>query len=244
LSRGGESWCYRPGRTGVLCAVSGGLARELRTQFPHMASRVRTVANGVDTAEFGPDPVARQRVRAALGIGPAVPLAVFAGGDWERKGVRHAVRALAQAQAWHLAVAGEGDAEPLLAEARAEGTDARLHLLGPRRDMPAVYAASDAFVLPTAYETFSLVTYEAAASGLPLLVTRVSGVEDLLEDGHSGWFVTPDAGEIAGRLRALSADAEMAAAMGRAARAAAVRFSWEAMVAGYLEVYAAVDGPV
>lgn len=241
LARGGEAWCYRPARTRLLCAVSGGVADELRACFPPMERAVRAVANGVDARAFRPDADARRELRATLGVEDGVPLALFVGGDWERKGLPHAVDALALAPAWRLAVAGGGDPEPLLARARRAGTDARLLLLGPVREMPRLYAAADAFVLPTAYEAFPLVALEAAASGLPLLVARVNGVEELLEDGRAGWFVARDAEAIARRLNELHADPALAARMGAAARAAARRFSWEAMADGYLSLYAELE---
>jgi glycosyltransferase involved in cell wall biosynthesis len=234
----GEAWCYRPGRTGQLCAVSRGVAGELREQFPQMAGAVRTVPNGVDRAVFRPDPGLRRAQRAELELDDRAALAVFVGGDWERKGLARAIDALALSPAWHLAVAGTGDPAPHLARARAAGSDSRLHFLGSVRDTPRLYAAGDAFVLPTAYEAFPLVALEAAASGLPLLVTRVSGVEDLLRDGLSGWFVARDAGDIARRLNGLLADPTLARRMGAAARTSSLRFSWESMVEGYLALYA------
>jgi UDP-glucose:(heptosyl)LPS alpha-1,3-glucosyltransferase len=136
-----------------------------------------------------------------------------------------------------LAVAGDGDRGELSAQAQRSGTASRLHFLGPVQNMAPVYAAADAFVLPTAYETFSLVTYEAAATGLPLLVTRVNGVEDLLQEGRSGWFVSPDAKDIARRLNQLGSDRVLAGTMAEEARKAAAAFSWEAMTEGYLRAY-------
>lgn len=237
LALAGERWCYRRERTGLLCAVSGGVAEELRAHFPDMAGQVRTVPNGVDTSQFRPDPAPRSSTRAVLGIDEHARLALFVGGDWERKGLRSAVDALVHARGWHLAVVGQGDEAEMRRRARQAGVEERLHLLGPVEDPSPVYAAADAFVLPTAYETFSLVSFEAAASGLALLVTRVSGVEDLLQDGSNGWFITRDPGDIAGRLNALAADPDLLARMGAEARDAAGGFSWEAMVAGYLAVY-------
>jgi UDP-glucose:(heptosyl)LPS alpha-1,3-glucosyltransferase len=179
----------------------------------------------------------RPALRARLGIDDATPLALFAGGDWERKGLRHAVDALALAPEWHLAVAGPGDPSELSARARRAGCADRLTFLGRVTPMPPIFAAADAFVFPTAYEAFPLVALEAAASGLPLLATRVSGVEDLLRDGRNGWFVSPDGADIARRLNELAAARELARRMAGEARRAAAGFSWEAMKAGYLDVY-------
>ena len=240
MSRLAEDWCYRPARTRLLCPVSRGVEGELRRAFPDMAGSLRTVPNGVDMSVFSPDRDARRAVRAELAIGDDVPLALFVGGDWQRKGVSHAVDALEHAPGWHLAVAGPGDPEPLLVRARAAGTTERLRFLGPVREMPRLYAAADAFVLPTSYETFSLVTFEAAATALPLLVARVNGVEDVLVDGGNGWFIEPDGMDIARRLNELRADPELARALGAAAREAASGFTWEKMIEGYRAAYAEV----
>ena len=233
-----ERWCYRPRRTRLLCAVSRGVAAELHAGFPAMAEAVRSIPNGVDATAFRPDPEARRAVRSDLGIDDASHLALFVGGDWERKGINFAVGALADAPSWHLAVAGAGDRHALLASAQASGTRGRIHLLGKIRAMARIYAAADAFVLPTAYEAFPLVTLEAAASGLPLLVTRVNGVDEILRDGCNGWFIERRAADIARRLRELSADPELARQMGAAARQAVMPYSWDTMAEGYMSLYA------
>jgi glycosyltransferase involved in cell wall biosynthesis len=240
LSCAGEAWCYRPGRTRMLCAVSAGLAKELRTVFPGMANRINTVANGVDTVEFRPDAASRSAVRASLGLDDSTLVALFVGGDWDRKGLAFAVDALGQAPGWHLVVAGDGDANGVSRQARTLGLSDRLHLSGAVAEMAPLYAAADVFLLPTAYETFSLVTYEAAASGLGLLVTRVSGVEDILRDGVNGWFIERDANAIAARLTSLANDRGLMHRMASEARAGAQAITWSAMVAGYETAYSVV----
>jgi glycosyltransferase involved in cell wall biosynthesis len=244
LSRAGEAWCYTPARTRLLCAVSQGVATELGDHFPKMNGSVRAIANGVDSGRFSPDQDARARVRAEIGVGETALVALFAGGDWERKGLPIAVDALGAADPWHLVVAGPGDPAPLISRATAAGTQSRLHFLGRVADMPEVYAAADAFVFPTTYEAFPLVVLEAAASGLPLLVTRVNGVEEVLEDERSGWFITRDAADIARRLNAFRSDPELRRRMGLKARATVATYSWQSMADAYLDLYAELSSPV
>ncbi len=86
-----------------------------------------------------------------------------------------------------------------------------------------------------------MVTYEAAACGLPLLVTRVNGVEDLLRDGRNGWFVERDPDQIRARLRQLQADRRLRDAMGRAAREDSLEYSWSRVVERYRDLYADAD---
>jgi glycosyltransferase involved in cell wall biosynthesis len=75
-------------------------------------------------------------------------------------------------------------------------------------------------VFPSSYEVFSLVSFEAAAAGLPLLVNSVYGVEEFLRDGENGFVITRTVeGIAAGIHRLLELSAEERRAMGaRASR--------------------------
>jgi UDP-glucose:(heptosyl)LPS alpha-1,3-glucosyltransferase len=134
-------------------------------------------------------------------------------------------------------VVGDGHRPPYEKLAASTGAAERVRFIAPTDDIVPLYQAADAFLLPSAYETFSLVTHEAAACGLPLLATKVSGVDDLLEDGVNGWFVTRDADDIASRLAALASAPARRAAMGAAARNATARYSWEVMADSYADLY-------
>ncbi len=239
LARAAERWCYRPARIPHLVGISDGLAREVVRQYPYGSDEVTVIPYGVDRGVFRPDPAARARVRSELLGARAAEASVvlFVGGDWGRKGLGAVIGALAEAPGWELVVIGEGDELTARADAARAGVSRRVHLLG-RRPLPAdMYASADAFCLPTSYETFCLVAHEAAAAGLPLLVTRVSGVEDLLVDGENGWFVTRDPADVAGRLRALRDDPGAARQMGEAARRATARYGWDIAVKAHLALY-------
>jgi UDP-glucose:(heptosyl)LPS alpha-1,3-glucosyltransferase len=112
-----------------------------------------------------------------------------------------------------------------------------VHWLGIISDVRPVYELADAFVLPSSYETFSLVSFEAAASGLPILATPVNGVRELIRDGHNGFVISRDAAEIAGRLCQLAADPALRRRLGERARESALEFSWRKMVAEHHELY-------
>jgi glycosyltransferase involved in cell wall biosynthesis len=248
LSLWAERWCYSRRRTHRLVAVSSGLAHELREHFPSMADHTTVIPNGVDTRRFHPavpiegsggDPERTSPQFVSEGSPPDPTLHVlFIGGDWERKGLRPAIEALAACPGADLTVVGSGDVESYRALARAAGVADRVDFAGPTDDPAPAYRAADAFLLPTAYESFSLVTYEAAASGLPLLATRVNGIEDLLRDGENGWFVDRSPERIAARLRALRDDPTRRRAMGAAARHDSLAYSWESVIARYRAIYA------
>jgi glycosyltransferase involved in cell wall biosynthesis len=238
MSEAGERWSYRRGRVRRLVPVSDGVARELRVCFPTIGNRIEMIPNGVDLDEFRPDPVGRGAKRAALGLDDNALVAVFVGGDWERKGLEHAIVALGRQPDWHLIVAGTGDTDEYLTKADSAGCASRVHFVGAVSDVSSYFAAGDAFVLPTRYEAAPLVVYEAAACGLPLLVTRVNGVEDILQEGVNGWFIDQAAETIAPRLAALERDADLRARMGRLAHDAVKRFDWESVVSSYIDLYA------
>jgi glycosyltransferase involved in cell wall biosynthesis len=242
VKRRAERWVFRRNGTARFVCVSNGVAEEMRHHYPEARERVLTIHNGVDLGEFAParhgDEAAT--LRSSLSIAPERLVLAFVGGNWEDKGLRPVIEALAIASDWDLVVAGAGNPRPYEELARAKGVAERVHWLGVVPGIQAVYALADAFVLPSRYETFSLVTFEAAASGLPILATPVSGVSELIEDGANGFLVTPDAETIAGRLLELAADPELRARLGAAARAAALEYDWASMVAAHDELFAAM----
>jgi glycosyltransferase involved in cell wall biosynthesis len=242
MSRLAERYCYRPARTRHLVAVSHGVARELVEFFPPIAGTVSVIPNGVDASAFAPDRQVRTRVRSELGIHDSELVAVFVGGDWDRKGLRYAIEAVGRVPAWRLVVVGPGEVDRYREIARHARADARVMFLGPKSDTGPYYAAADAFVMPTAYEAFPLVTLEAAAAGLPLLVSRVNGVEELVVEGQNGWFIGRDADDIAARLVELASDRRRGQAMGVCARRAGARFNWAQAVDAYDRLYEKLIG--
>jgi UDP-glucose:(heptosyl)LPS alpha-1,3-glucosyltransferase len=241
MSRLAEWYCYRPSRTRRLVAVSSGVAAELKRFYPAMAGSIDVVPNGVDRDAFRPQESIRRRMRRDLGLADGDLMALFVGGEWPRKGLRFAIDAIGRLPDWRLIVLGAGDDAHYRELARRAGADGRIDFLGLRPDAVSFYAAADAFLLPTAYEVFPLVVLEAAAAGLPLLVTRVNGVEDILVHGDNGWFIEPEGAMIAARLAELQRNEALRRKMGAAARAATTAYTWERSVEAYVQLYDELD---
>ena len=243
LKRIGERLCFRANRAARFVCVSEGVAAEMRAHFPELAERVLTIHNGVDTQRFAPGRYREQAraLRATLGIPQERLVAVLVGSEWERKGLGPLIEALALARDWDLVVAGEGDRARYRQLADSLGVGEAVHWLGVTREVEHVYALADAFVLATSYETFSLVSFEAAASGVPILATAVNGVRELIDDGHNGFLITREPQTIAARLEQLAADRAMRERLASAARQAALRFSWEEMVAAHDRLYVSLS---
>jgi glycosyltransferase involved in cell wall biosynthesis len=240
LKRAGERAGFRINRAATFVCVSEGVADEVRAHYPRLAGRTVTIHNGVDTRRFAPGARAAEAraLREQLGLCDGRLVAVFVGSEWERKGLRPLIEALALARDWTLVVAGDGDRDSYQHLADSLGVGTAVRWLGLSADVALAYALADAFVLPSAYETFSLATFEAAASGLPILATPVSGVRELIRDGENGFIIGRDPAQIARRLAQLGGDRELRRDLGEAACASVQRFTWEATVSGHHELYA------
>ena len=133
---------------------------------------------------------------------------------------------------------------------RAEALAAELALgdravfAGIRRDVPALLAASDVFVMCSLWEGLGLVFLEAMAAGLPVLATRVSAVPEVVVEGRTGLLVPPsDDRALADAMLALARDPALRARLGAAGRErVAAAFGLERMVDETLAVYAEVLG--
>jgi UDP-glucose:(heptosyl)LPS alpha-1,3-glucosyltransferase len=240
VKRLSERACFRANSQASFVCVSDGVAAEVREHYPALVDRVITIHNGVDTDTFMPGRRVAEAsaLRARLEIPDGQLVAAFVGSEWERKGLGPLIQALALAPGWCVLVAGGGDRQRYQELAEALGVAHAVRWLGVVSDVQPVYELADAFVLPSSYETFSLVSFEAAASGLPVLATPVNGVRELIRDGHNGFVISRDAAQIAERLRALAADPALRRALGENARSSALEFSWQEMVAKHHELYA------
>ena len=104
-----------------------------------------------------------------------------------------------------------------------------------RQDVLEQYAWADVLVMPSVSEGSATVTYEALASGLPLIVTWNSGA--WVKEGYNG-FVIPvrDSQALAERLQQLCQNPNLVHEMSRAAAASATHFSWAAYERRLLKV--------
>jgi glycosyltransferase involved in cell wall biosynthesis len=238
LALAAERWSYRLTRLRLLAAVSAGVRDELLAHYPGVD--VRITPNGVSIDRFRPDASIRAELRSEIGLAEQ-PVAVFAGGDWDRKGLCIAIRSLADVRAkgvdLRLWVLGAGDEDRFSAMARRLGVASAVSFFGPRHDLERFFAAGDVFVLPSLYETFSLVGFEAAASGLPVVVTPVHGIGDLVKENGVGIVAERGVASFTEALLRLTLDADLRHRLGQKALKASQNYSWRASVATVIDLY-------
>ena len=165
------------------------------------------------------------------------------------------VRALVEMPHAELVIAGgphpddlgtDPEAQRLRAVAERCQVSDRVRLLGrvAHAEMPAVFASAEVVVCAPRQETSGLVSLEAAACGIPVVATAVSGLVDTVIDGVTGILVPPNRhGALARAVHGLRADPIRLEGYGIAARdRAQVRHSWTRVARETADVYASVAG--
>lgn len=174
-------------RATTLLAVSEWLAGEaVRRGYP--ADKVDVHYQGVDTDFFTPPVDAPAR---------DVPEVLFLGALEKRKGVTDALEAsveLARTTPHTLRVIGAGSQEPLVGAAAAEHAHISLEGMRDRAGVREAMRNADVFMLPTQQdgewrEAAGLVTLEAQACGVPVVVYTSGGAPEMLDDGVTGTLV-------------------------------------------------------
>lgn len=218
------------------------VAEEVVRYYGVPEDRLQVIYNGVDTAVFHP----RLRdefcmaTRQTLGIPAAAPLLLFVGSGFERKGVPQLLRAFASMPRSdaHLVVVG-ADRRRKAAQALAArlGLDARVHFIGPVKDVRPYYGAADGFVLPTLYDPCPNAALEALACGLPIVTSTTCGAREWVIEGVNGWVVDAlDATALTDRLAGLVELARCPEA-GQAARGSVEALTLAAMAERLLVLY-------
>src|ERR1043166_2584383 len=232
-------WMLRRGRYRRIVAISERVRAQLKEHYNVADERIVTIPNGINLSRFDPaNARSRSEARASFGIPQDVPLVLFVGSQFRLKGLEFAIRALAEmkTRAFLLVVGGDHNATFKRLAEQLNVSD-RVIFAGARSDLPAIYPAADAFVLPTLYETFALVCLEAMASGLPVLASPVGGIEDYLVDGVNGFHVQRDAQNIALRLDQVLNDPTLHARLRENGLATAQNYSWEKIAKQYLNLF-------
>src|SRR5207248_1149017 len=181
-------------RQDLIIAISDHIARFTVSRGVRHPSRVRRVYHGMEPTVTQALERDGLRIRAELGLSPEDFLIGNVGRLALQKGQRHLIAAMPllveRVPRAHAVIAGGGDLEDYLRDLALEvGVPDRVHVLGPRRDVPALMHAIDVFAMPSIWEGFGLVLLEAMAAGRPIVASRVATIPEVVEDGVTGLLV-------------------------------------------------------
>jgi starch synthase len=250
-----SSWCERVAveSAAAVVAVSAGMRDDVLAAYPAVPpDRVRVIRNGIDTAEYAPDPATD--VLDAYGVDAGRPSVIFVGRITRQKGVPVLLRAAAAMDpaAQLVLCAGQPDTPELAAEVEGLVADLRATRSGiiwipemlPKRAVIQLLTHATVFACPSLYEPLGIVNLEAMACGTAVVASAVGGIPEVVSNGETGLLVPPgDPAALAGALNTLIADPGRAAALGRAGRDRAVaEFGWQAVAAQTAHLYAELAG--
>jgi starch synthase len=245
-----SSWCERVAATSAaaVIAVSDGMRADILSTYPDIdPERVRVIRNGIDTAEYAPDP--RTDVAERYGIDLGRPYVIFVGRITRQKGLPVLLRAAAllDPSAQLVLCAGQADTPELLEEVTGLVNGLRDTRSGvvwipemlPKPDVIQLLTHATVFACPSLYEPLGIVNLEAMACGTAVVASRVGGIPEVVEDGKTGLLVPPGRPEdLAAALNVLLRDPGLAEAMGQAGRARAVaEFGWPAVAEQTVALY-------
>jgi UDP-glucose:(heptosyl)LPS alpha-1,3-glucosyltransferase len=181
---------------------------EITSRFQIPNKHIHTIYNGVDIKRFKPEnrSTIGNQFRYECGILDEIPLVLFIGSGFERKGLGYLLRgvALAKGRA-RLWIVGKGNERPYKRLAQKLGIMSRVTFWGPLQDTLRFYAAADIFAFPTIYDPFSTSVLEALATGVPVITTAQCGTAEIIRHGKEGFILSsPNATkELSGYLNEL-----------------------------------------
>jgi glycogen(starch) synthase len=225
-------------------AVSGWMKSEVLTRLKIPEEKVDQIPNAVESLKFE-EPVDAKTTRATWNVGEGQKMITAVGRLTPQKGFDDLIRAYPAIRRAvpesRLVIVGEGHMRSEL-ESIAEKENVRdgTTFAGFLSDgeLVAVLKRSDVVVVPSRFEPFGIIALEAMAAGAPLVVSRVGGLAEIVEDSVDGIEVEPNnpSAIAAATVRILS-DRELAARLATRGEEKAKTYSWENTAKRTLGVY-------
>jgi L-malate glycosyltransferase len=227
----------------VVC-VSGAVEEVVLAREALRRDQTVVIHNGLPFAPDRHSQRADEELRRRLRIPPGQPVVgMVANLNREVKGVPFFIDAvpliLRQVPEARFLVLGDGHLRAgLEARAVAAGVGDRIIFAGFQEDIHRFYPLMDLSTLTSLSEGLSITILESMSFGVPVVVTRVGGNPELVEEGRTGLLVPPrDPHAFAEAVAALLLDPDRRRAMGENARAAIQSFRIEQVAARYAALY-------
>ncbi len=235
-----HAWLVNVGIASILVSVSG------KTLEQAIHSGIRPDRNTVIPNGIAPtviESVDKRDVRRGIGVKNGGPLLLSVGRLVYQKGHEYLVHAMPRILGRYpdtkAVICGEGALRSALERQISElGLEDCVKLLGNRNDISQYLASADVFVLPSRWEGLPVALLEAMAAGLPVVATRVEGVDEVVENERQGLLVPPqDSNALAEALLQLIGDPQLRKQMGAAARhRIQTHYTLDIMCEKYLQV--------
>lgn len=173
--------------------------KEIKDWYQVPEHRVVLIENGIDTQQFQPSSNLEKRTnKISLGLNPDLPVVVFVGSGFARKGAWDLVNAINLLSEFQLLVIGnDKKISALKKHVHTLKNKNHIHIFGPQHDVQKYLASADIFCLPSSYDSFPNAALEALCSGLPIVITDAVGLADIVKIEKAGVICTKEAKSIA-----------------------------------------------
>lgn len=214
--------------------------------------KVKIIPNGVETTKFYQDDEQRYQMREEMLFEKDDIVITMTGRLWEQKNPMVLIKAANEVINKHnkkvkFVFVGDGDLkdemESYIAEHNLTGS---VNLLGWRDDVPSILKASDIFVLPSLWEGMPLAILEAMATGLPCVVSNITGNDKLIYENENGYLFEPSNDkDLANKLIDLIDNKEKRKTFGaRSRKQVELRFDINKRVVEISELYKTKNQPI
>ncbi len=235
------------GEADNIIAVSHAVKEDI-THYPEVdESKITVIHNGVDTSFFRPvDDGMREEL--ASGYDNVI---LFLGRLIKQKGVEYLLRGMPEILQEHpstvLLITGKGKSKPVLEKmVRKLGLQENVKFTGfvPEERLPALYSASDVYVLPSLWEVLPISLLEALACGVPLVASNAGGNPEIVEHERNGYvFRMRDVDSMVRYINTLLSDKSLRRRMGaESRRIAEEKFEWNIIADKTFSFYKEVLG--
>jgi len=214
--------------------------KEIRNRYKVSTKKIKIVSPGL-TRDFKPAKK-KEELMKRFGLVDQLIL-LYLGQLSERKNVQFLLEVLKEISSpkVKLLIAGRGPEEKRLkAKARSLGLGKKVIFAGliPEKEKADFYNLGDVFLLPSQKEGFGMTVVEAAACGLPAIVSDNSSLKEVIEDGKTGFLAeTNNLEDWKSKINKLLGDKELREKMGRQARKFSQKFSWQKAAEKRIKIY-------
>jgi glycosyltransferase involved in cell wall biosynthesis len=215
-------------RCDSIIACSKAVKDELVSLYGINSSKVQVIYNGVDTINFRP--FDKKRARRMLGLPENKKYGIWVGTNPEPKRLSTAVKSVKGLKDTYLLVVGISDAqyENIISFGRIQ--DKQL--------MCILYNAADFLIFPTLYEGFGLVTLEAMACGLPVIISKECPAREIIQEGTHGFVIRDDEPlSYKAKIESLLDNNSEIEDMSVQCRSLALQYSWKKQAEKYWKIY-------
>ncbi|OZG74914.1 glycosyl transferase family 1 [Hahella sp. CCB-MM4] len=213
---------------------------EILANFRLEPEKISVIYNGIDTEVFTPAlrDQFRQKRREEMEFNDQEIVAIFVGSGFERKGLESAIRALSACEKPVRLIVVGTDKHLNHYQQLAVQLGVTVHWAGVQKDVRPYYAAADFLLLPTLYDPFPNVIFEAMACALPVITSKKCGGAELIKEGINGY--TSDSLDITSIANAISEldHPERCLTMGDSARQTVEAYSLDQMGEQLTALYA------